>query len=348
MQPFHRQVECLTGIPGDVGGDKVGTDPTVKEEDRKTPRQDSGSGSNEKVEVLGTEAPEQERYTAGTEGATSGSAGDLKQGVITFGGEGSYPRKFRFPCGVMVSPSNEIFVADEYNMPIQVHSTEGVYLRHFPTVVPGTGDKVMRPRDVCMDGNGTLWVVGREETADHVVQYSTDGTAMAGFDVKKSRYVRGIAVDMRTNHILVTDADQGAVHVFRPDGSLVRTVRLPRGEKTDPWYITVNGEGNILVSGWGTHCVYVYDESGKFLFQFGGEGSGEDQLDYPCGICTVSSGHILVADFGTERVQIFTRHGEFVRTVPTGFRPECLAVGPEGQLVVTDWDKYTVTVFPNY
>eukprot|EP00058_Branchiostoma_floridae_P002435 XP_002587923.1 hypothetical protein BRAFLDRAFT_87311 [Branchiostoma floridae] len=332
--------------PGDVG-DKLGEDPPVKKEDRKTQIQDSASVGDGKEAVLCTESPEQERHTAGTEGVAPCSIGDMKQGVITFGGEGSEPGKFVNPRGVVVSPSNEIFVADHNNRRVQVHSTEGVYLRHFPGVVPGTGDKVMKPHDVCMDGNGTLWVVGWGETADHVLQYSTDGTAMAGFDLKKIGYSRGIAVNMRTNYILETGGNN-EVHVFRPDGSLVRTVRHAEGGMTCPRYITVDGEGNILVSYWFNHCVYVYDESGKFLFQFGGEGSGEGQLDSPLGICTDSSGHILVADYGNERIQIFTRHGEFVRTFRTGFRPTGLAVGPEGQLVVTSYLNDIVTVYPSY
>eukprot|EP00058_Branchiostoma_floridae_P002407 XP_002587895.1 hypothetical protein BRAFLDRAFT_87283 [Branchiostoma floridae] len=289
-----------TWISGGVG-DKVGTDPTVKEEDGKTPRQDSGSGSNGKEDVLGTKAHEQEHHTVGTKVAAAGRTGDMEQRVIAFGGRGSEPGKFRFPRGVLVSPSNEIFVGDRLNRRVQFHNTKGVYLRYFPTVVPGTEDKDMKPHDVCMDGNGTLWVVGQGETADHVVQYSTDGTAIAGFDLEKSHNYRGIAVNMRTSHILVTDPDQGEVHVFHPDGSLVRTVRHPRGEMTRPRYITVDGEGNILVTDWDKHCFYVYDESGKFLFQFGDEDSGEGQLKRPTGICTDSWGHILVADYGNER-----------------------------------------------
>eukprot|EP00058_Branchiostoma_floridae_P002456 XP_002587944.1 hypothetical protein BRAFLDRAFT_87332 [Branchiostoma floridae] len=339
--------------PGDVGGNKLGEDPTVKEEDKRDAGQDSDTdnGSDGREKVIDIETPEQERHTAETEGAAAGSTGDRKQDVITFGGKGTEPGKFYYPRGVVVSPSNEIFVTDGGNRRVQVHSTEGVYLRHFPTVLPGTEDKDMEPHDVCMDGNGTLWVVGRAGTAEHVVQYSTDGTVMSGFDLKKDSYDRGIAVNMRTNHILVTDADQRAVLVFRPDGSLVRTVRHPRaGEMTHPQYVTVDGEGNILVSDWDTNCVYVYDESGKFLFQFGGEGRGEGQLKWPLGICTDSSGHILVADSGNERVQIFTRHGEFVRTFRTGpgSYPESLTVGPEGQLVVTNDRNHTVTIYPNY
>ncbi|XP_035659431.1 uncharacterized protein LOC118404461 [Branchiostoma floridae] len=256
----------ITRRPGERV-EKHREDPTAKEEGRKTPRKDSGSGRHGKDAVFGSEAFKSERHTELIEGAAPGPTG-----VVTFGGKGSEPGKFNYPRGVVVSPSNEIFVADTDN--------------------------------------------------------STDGTAMAGFDLEKIGYSRRIAVGMRTNHILVTDPDNAAVHVFRPDGSLVRTVRHPRGgEMTRPTYATVDGEGNILVSDWDTHCVYVYDEFGKFLFH---------------------SGHILVADYGNKSVQIFTRHGEFVRTVRTGFRPEGLAVGPEGQLVVNSYLNDIVTVYPSY
>eukprot|EP00058_Branchiostoma_floridae_P002462 XP_002587950.1 hypothetical protein BRAFLDRAFT_87338 [Branchiostoma floridae] len=330
-----------TGGSGDVD-DKLGEDPTVNEEDKGTAGQDSDTDPE------CPKSTEEKRHTAGAEGAASDTTGDLTQDVMNFGRKGSEPVKFHHPRGVVVSPSNEIFVADMSNKRVQVHSTEGVYLRHFTAIVPGTGDKDMEPHDVCMDGNGTLWVVGEGGSAEHVVQYSTDGTAMERFDLRRNDFLRGIAVDMRTNHILVSDPDQGAVHVFRPDGSLVRTVRHPEGEMTRPGFITVDGEGNILVSDWGTHSVYVYDESGKFLFRFGGEGSGEGQLTRPAGICTDSSGHILVADSMNERVQMFTRHGEFVRTVRTGPNPEGLTVGPEGQLVVTSFSNDIVIIYPSY
>ncbi|KAI8519574.1 hypothetical protein Bbelb_028310, partial [Branchiostoma belcheri] len=259
-----------------------------------------------------------------TEAAAPRTTGVFRQGKITYGGMGSEPGKFLGPCSIVVSSGNEIFVADTGNRRVQIHTTEGVYLRNFPTVVPGTEDKDMRPYDVSMDGNGTLWVVGSGESADHVVQYSTDGTAMTQFHLQKSSEYRGIAVDMRNNHILVTDAERGEVEVFRTDGSLVRKFGHPGGEMSRP--------GNILVSDWNTNYVYMYDESGKFVLKFGGQGSGEGQLRFPRGICTDRLGHIIVADRENKRVQMFTRHGEYVRTFETGLEPEGVAVGQEGQL----------------
>ncbi|XP_078665785.1 uncharacterized protein LOC144908129 [Branchiostoma floridae x Branchiostoma belcheri] len=311
-----------------TAGEEVASAETAKEE--STAKDNDKSTERDENE----EKPEDQKRptSAGTEGAAPRTTGDFRQGKITYGGFGSEPGKFWDPRGVVVSSSNEIFVADARNRRVQVHTTEGVYLRHFPTVVPGTENKDMEPQDVSMDGNGTLWVVGGGESADHVVQYSTGGIAMTQFHLQNRVYVRGIAVDMRNNHVLVTDADRKEVEVFRPDGSLVRRFGHPQGEMRNPLYITVDGEGNILVSDCYTHSVFIYDESEKLLLKFGGDGSGEDQLRYPRGICTDSSGHIIVADSGHKTVKMFTRHGEYVRTIDTGFQPEGVAVGPEGQL----------------
>ncbi|XP_078664937.1 uncharacterized protein LOC144907595 isoform X2 [Branchiostoma floridae x Branchiostoma belcheri] len=343
-----------TGRPED--GNKVGEEWSVleekeKEEDEEEEEDDKEEDKEKDKEEEGKKTPGatgQERPQAGLEGAAPRTTGDVEQGEVTFGGVGTDPGKFKYPRGIVVSPSNEIFVADTDNRRVQVHSMKGGYLRQFPTVVPGTEDKDMRPTDITVESNGTLWVVGRGWAADHVVQYSTDGTAMAGFGLRKNKYYRGIAVDMRTNHILVTDAGRGEVEVFRPDGSLVRRFGHPQGEMKHPRFITVDGEGNILVSDWNSHSVYVYDESGKFLFKFGGEGSGEGQLSGPNGICTDRAGNIIVADGAKQRVQIFTRHGEYLRSIRTESEPFGLAVGPEGQLVVTSYLYNTVTVFPNY
>ncbi|XP_078701913.1 uncharacterized protein LOC144927932 [Branchiostoma floridae x Branchiostoma belcheri] len=329
-----------------TAGEKVYSGEKANEESTTKDTKDKSTERAENVDKLA----EQDRPTsAGTEGAAPRNTVDFRQGKITYGESGSEPGKFKFPRGVVVSSSNEIFVTDELNRRVQVHSTEGVYLRHFPTVVTGTEDKDMEPHDVSMDGNGTLWVVGSGESADHVVQYSTGGTIMTQFHLQKSGYFyRGIALNMRNNHILVTNGDRGEVEVFRPDGSLVRSFRYPGDEMRYPRYITVDGKGNILVSDWDSHSIYMYDDSGKFLLKFGGSRSGEGQLRSPGGICTDSSGHIIVADWGNQRVQMFTRHGEYVWTIETGFKPYGVAVGPEGQLVVTELDSDSVNIYPRY
>ncbi|XP_078581860.1 uncharacterized protein LOC144865167 [Branchiostoma floridae x Branchiostoma japonicum] len=270
---------------------------------------------------------------------------------MTFGGERSGNVQFRNPYGVTVSDEGEIFVADRGNQRIQVFTVEGTFVRQFPTVVSDEQKMDWIPHDVAMDGEGNLWVVGDTEYyANFAVQYNKQGRMLRKFDLQKTWYDRGVAVDTRRNHILISQTTEeenkhSEVLVFRPDGTLVRTVGQQQGMKF-PRYITVDGEGNILVSDLDNHCVYVYNEDGQFLFQFGGKGSGEGQLKHPRGICTDRAGNIIVADRLNSRVEMFDKTGKFLKHVNTDMgEPQAVAMATQGQLVVTDVKENTVSIF---
>ncbi|XP_019626729.1 PREDICTED: uncharacterized protein LOC109471815 [Branchiostoma belcheri] len=269
---------------------------------------------------------------------------------VTFGREGSGPGQFKNPWGVAVSEKGEIFLADKENQRIQVFTLQGTFVRQFPTVV--SGEQKMDPHDVALDGEGNLWVVGATDSADFAVQYDKQGRMLGKFDLQKTGWGRGVAVDTRRNHILITqttgdwDNQHGEGLVFRPDGTLVGTVGQQQGMKY-PWYITV--DGNILVSDRQNHCVYVYNEDGQFLFQFGGEGSGEGQLCRPRGICTDRAGNIIVADTGNSRVEMFDKTGKFLKHIATDmWALWAVAMATQGQLVVTDYVEHKVSIFQDF
>ncbi|XP_078658161.1 uncharacterized protein LOC144903651 [Branchiostoma floridae x Branchiostoma belcheri] len=267
------------------------------------------------------------------------------------------------PVGVTVSDEGEIFVADSLNYKIRVFNQQGNFQRQF--LLCEYGGQKLCPNDVALDREGNLWVVGRTLTNDgFAMQYDKQGRVLRKFDLQKTEQYGGVAVDTRRNHILIiaikrinpshyysSQQLQGEVLVFRPDGTLVRTVGQQQGMEY-PWYITVDGEGNILVSDWNNNCVYVYNEDGQFLFQFGGEGSGEGQLKHPCGICTDRAGNIIVADRGNSRVEMFDKTGKFLKHITTDMKmPQAVAMATQGQLIVTDSDNSdsisTVTIFQN-
>ncbi|XP_019626969.1 PREDICTED: tripartite motif-containing protein 3-like [Branchiostoma belcheri] len=270
---------------------------------------------------------------------------------VTFGGRGFGPGRFLGPYGVAVSDEEEIFVSDSKKR-IQVFTLQGTFVRQFPTVV--SGEQKMCPDDVAMDGEGNLWVVGDTDSAEFAVLYNKQGRVLRKIDLQKTGWGRGVAVDTRRNHILITqitgdwDNRHGEVLVFRPDGTLMRTVGQQQGMK-EPRYITVDGEGNILMSDCANHCVYVYNEDGQFLFQFGGLGSGEGQLITPRGICTDRAGNIIVADTANDRVEMFDKTGKFLKHIITDMnRRMAVAMATQGQLVVTDDTDNTVTIFQNF
>ncbi|XP_078661216.1 uncharacterized protein LOC144905421 [Branchiostoma floridae x Branchiostoma belcheri] len=265
---------------------------------------------------------------------------------VSFGGSGSGRGEFNCPLGVAVSHDNEVYIADYWNSRIQVFTMDGVYIREFTTTLPGgTGEK-LKPEDVAVDRNDNLWVVGDE----HVVQYSREGTCLATIDLPYVKYLRGITVSMATEQVIVTEYDdqKGRLRVFNQDGSEVGT--YGSGHRSpEPWwprYVTVDGEGNILVTDVINHCVHVLDREGNFKFAFGSEGSDESQLKHPQGICVDGKGNIIVADKGNGCVKMFDSQGRFLCDIGSGMKkPQAVTVSPGGDVVVTHLADDTVSVW---
>ncbi|XP_066299674.1 tripartite motif-containing protein 3-like [Branchiostoma lanceolatum] len=266
---------------------------------------------------------------------------------VRFGGRGSGRGEFNCPIGVAVSQHNDVYIADYGNSRIQVFTMDGVYIREFPTTLPGETGRKFNPQDVAVDRNDNLWVVSYA----HVVQYSREGTCLAKIDLPDVDYDRGITVAMATEQVIVTtfehDGQNGRLNVFNYDGSKVGTYgsghRSPK-----PWwpqYVTVDGEGNILVTDNKNHCVHVLDREGNFKFKFGSEGSGESQFKHPRGICVDGMGNIIVADYGNGCVKIFDSQGRFLCHVGSRMEgPWGVAVSPGGDVVVTQANS-TVSIW---
>ncbi|XP_078679769.1 uncharacterized protein LOC144915343 isoform X1 [Branchiostoma floridae x Branchiostoma belcheri] len=271
---------------------------------------------------------------------------------VSFGGNGYRRGEFRGPCGVAVSQDNEVYIADRGNHRIQVFTMDGVYIREFTTLPAGEIDeKIWRsgmPWDVAVDRNDNLWVVSKSR----VVQYSKEGTCLATKDLPfiddaDIRWFRGITVSMATEQVIVTEYDgqNGQLRVFNQDGSEVGIYGAGH-RSPNPWwprYVTVDGEGNILVTDSNNHCVHVWDRKGNFKFKFGSEGS--DQLNNPEGICVDGKGNIIVADKGNHCVKKDS-HGRFLSYIGSGLKdPQAVAMSPGGDVVVTDDKTKTVSVW---
>ncbi|XP_078583129.1 uncharacterized protein LOC144865916 [Branchiostoma floridae x Branchiostoma japonicum] len=299
--------------------------------------------------------------------------GNLRQGNhqpqrLKIGGQGVESEEFNNLGGVTVSDEGEIFVADHGNQRIQVFTLQGTFVRQFPAPLTPISD-------VAMDGEGNLWVVGSVYTqgcraSGIAIQYTKDGRVLRKFKPKKIQYssVSTIAVDKQRNHILVLvqDLQDGKHHmqVYRPDGTLVKTVDVQKvieeernqqqGTKAlypppSTFYVTTDGEGNILLSIGYYNCVFVFNKDGQFLFHFGDLGSGEGELKEPSGICTDSLGNIIVADSGNRRVEMFDKTGRFLKHITTDMTKPCaVAMTTQGQVVVTDSEKHAVNIFHNF
>eukprot|EP00058_Branchiostoma_floridae_P012594 XP_002598082.1 hypothetical protein BRAFLDRAFT_85701 [Branchiostoma floridae] len=254
--------------------------------------------------------------------------------------------------GMAVSADNEIFGADMYMRRVQVFSITGTLLRRFSTVVPGTGGDRMKPYTVAMDVEPDyLWVAGMIEwTITHwsvnVVQYHKTGRPLKTFGFRrKIDYFASadIAMDVRNKNVILADGDK--ILMFQRNGSLVRSFRVDGPTNNPTCSVASDCEGNVMLLD-RRGRIKVYNHFGDKILDFG---SNVGTCLVTQGISVDPLGRILVVSNRNNRVDMFTNRGEFDRTVMnTEKNPRYIAVGPAGQLVVSNTMELIVTIFPRH
>ncbi|KAI8500377.1 zinc ion binding [Branchiostoma belcheri] len=282
-------------------------------------------------------------YTSPQPTSTEGKETDeVEKTTIVFGGTGE--------GNVAVSPSNEIFVCENSDARVQVFSMKGVYLRQFPTITSDKECELIVPKGITIDGNGYLWVLGdcSLSASGRIVRYTKTGHHITTlYPTQTSNSFYAIAVDALRSHVVVTEAwsDYSDVKVLHLNGTAVRKFRVQQGLE-HAGAVAVGQNGNIFMTDyWANVYVYVYNETGHYLFKFG----GYERLKEVTGICTDSSDNVLVADGLGGKVELFTKDGRYVRRAASGFFfADSVAVAPGGQLVVINGENNTVTILPHY
>ncbi|KAI8486965.1 hypothetical protein Bbelb_352250 [Branchiostoma belcheri] len=267
---------------------------------------------------------------------------------VTFGGRGNGRGQFQSVRGLAVSSTNEIFVTEESNRRIQVFNMRGSFLRSFRT-----GN--MKPRAISTGRNDTLWVVlygGRYDSKRNknaIHQYSKDGDAPVAKFICRGTPIQGIAWHEVSHRIILTMPRDKKSMWFSPTYTQTQTCNMKMFGSTGllPLDVTVDKEGNIYITDSDGSHVLKYDKNGVYLFSFGSPGSGAGDLYNPFGICVDSLGRVFVADTGNSRVEMFTAEGDHIRTVAYINKPQHVATGGEGQLVVSNEDQF-ITILPKY
>ncbi len=267
-------------------------------------------------------------------------------------GSGDNAGEFSRPNGIGRNSSGEIYVADTKNHRIQKFSAEGGFIAQWG----GQGadsSSFNLPQGLAVDTNDIVYVADMmnhrickfDSSGTPIAQWGTSGTGDGQF---MAPY--GVAVD-DANNVYVADSSN-RIQKFDSDGNFISrlgdaaAIEAPKG-------IAVDSAGFVYVSD-ASHHIFKLRPDGRLEYQWGSEGNGPGQFDFPYGLAVDDSDHLYVADSQNHRIQKFDPSGNFVAEwgEPGAYpgkmnSPYGIAVDPYGSVYVTDSYNHRVQKFNN-
>lgn len=164
---------------------------------------------------------------------------------------------------------------------------------------------------------------------------------------------RAVAIDAQDRLYLVDMTAR--IQVFDLNGKyLGPTWRPPDWRNGRPSGLSLDRDGNLLLSDSHYSCLRIYSPRGELLRTIGGQcGTAPGQLSYISDAVQDEDGYFYIAEFGeNHRISKFDADGKFVKcwgepgSEPHQFsRVRALALGPDGLLYGVDACNHRVVVY---
>jgi DNA-binding beta-propeller fold protein YncE len=244
----------------------------------------------------------------------------------SFGGFGQQNGQFDTPRGIAVAPDGSVYVADSRNHRIQHFSSTGTFINSWGSfadgsLAPAPLGTFNEPWDLAVSPDGK-WIYVADTWNHRIQKFTSTGTAITMWGAP----------------------------LYGPGDPL--GFWGPRG-------ITVDRNGNVIVSDTGNKRIVITDKNGLFLGQFGSAGMGPGQFDEPVGIAVDNVGKLYIADTWNQRIQVFTPDAKGITYTYassweiSGWYGQSLDNKPyittdsKGKIIITDPDLSRVIEFSN-
>jgi len=228
--------------------------------------------------------------------------------MLTLAPPGTTPAE-RAPSYTVIDQIGTVYVSDRMRHTIDMYNDEGAYLGTFTT--DNGSDMSWSPLGLAFDSSWNLFVTDLTDTKHRVMVFNPSGELVLEFG--QSGQVEGsfsfpndVAVD-GSGQIFVADSNNMRIQGFSSQGTFIggfssggeEQVGFPRG---------IDIEGNYLyVVDTFDHKVKVFDiEMGmEPVFNFGRQGSGNGEFNFPNGLALDAKGRIYIADRENNCVRVF-------------------------------------------
>ena len=247
------------------------------------------------------------------------------------------------PFGIAVNSKGLIAVTDRDGHYILTFDKEGKYLRKFGSKGKNAG-QLNHPTGVTYLNDDHILVADDEN--HRIQQFNVHTGNFVKTIGKEGRgkgellYPKGVCMDVE-GRVAVADWGNNRIQVFTEDGEPVFTFGDSGLEKLTCPIGCIFHQNMFIVSDGENNCLKIFDRSGKFLRKIGEKGKGDEQLNWPWGLCIEKCGdhhNILVCDSKNNRIVQFSVEGSFTgKTVSRLRDPTEIATTPDSRMLVIDY-----------
>jgi DNA-binding beta-propeller fold protein YncE len=190
---------------------------------------------------------------------------------------------------------------------------------------------------VATDGEGHIYALHRELTADPLIVLDRDGRILRSWGRGLYKIPHSVRIDPEGN-IWTVDAGSSVVLKFTREGKKLLQIDvggLPerRSEFRGTTDIAFAPGGRIFISdGYGNARILEYNSKGERIREWGTHGTAPGQFHVPHGIAVDRDGILYIADRENGRIQRFDMDGRYLGEWPHLGKTFSVTVSKEGDL----------------
>jgi sugar lactone lactonase YvrE len=232
------------------------------------------------------------------------------------GTAGNGAGEFNWPFGLLLGPDNTLYVGEDEGNRVQSFRLRTVTLSGVVTTAAKSGLAGV-----------TVSALGLEAQATTAADGSFSLTVPLGWSGRLQPFLAGqeftpTVRDVSSVAAGLAGLDFAARPVLPGYHSFARAFSSPGsgpGQLNRPWHVALDAQGYVYVADQNNHRVLKFAADGAFVTLWGRNGgdgtagSGDGELNAPCGVVVDHAGCVYVADHYNHRVQKFDANGGFLR-----------------------------------